>query len=505
MEDNKSIFISYRRNGTTAYAGWLEEMLENHFGQQNVFRDIGSIEPGMDFVEALERALEACAVMLVVISRDWAAKLKEHEQTGQEDYTRLEIATALKRNVRVIPLLVQGASMPRAEELPEDLAALRRRQAKELHDTNWESDVENLIAVLEKIVGRGEEGTKGSQSLQERTPTDLDQGTIQVTQIELATNRKLIAQLREDATDIQPFLAELIRVMVRLNPVNIQIHAFLGFINEVTENTTPQQKAQLVQDAMESVDLTNAVFMLDEALDSVTSMGPELVKSYTSDLASVWPESRQLVRHRWLDDPIKEGENLQQQLRRAVQAHRQDLIVIQNRFRQLQEFYPRYHALMTRNSFWGSALGFAAGFAGAFFGGRLGVRGAEAGAQFWDDWHSKSDLEFVQTFSNAVVLFSEAALSFTQKTEEEVEYVVIGLLKDLDDFTQGVIAALESVAESMDITAIYHKLHDPDPSDKLDDDGIQVMEIVLFNLREQKISARSESNLREMMGIRLDA
>jgi len=325
------------------------------------------------------------------------------------------------------------------------------------------------------------------------------QPTGQVTQIELATNRKMIAQLREDATDIQPYLAELIRVMVRLNPVNIQIYEFLGFFDQVTEYTPPQEKAQLVQDAMQSVDLTNAVSMLDEALDTVTETGPELVKSYTSDLVSVWPESRRLVRHRWLDDPIKEGENLQQQLRRAVQAHRQDLMVIQNRFRQLQEFTPRYHALMTRNSFWETALGFAAGFAGAAFG--IPLVGVEAGAQVWDDWRSKSDSEFVQSFVNALGLFSEAALSFTQKTEEEVEYVVIGLLEDLDDFTQGVIAALESVAESMDITAIYHKLHDPDPSDKLDDDGIQFMESVLSNLREQKISARSESNLREMIGI----
>jgi hypothetical protein len=326
------------------------------------------------------------------------------------------------------------------------------------------------------------------------------QPTGQVTQIELATNRKMIAQLREDATDMQPFLAEFIRVMVRLNPVNYQIHEFLRFINQITENTPRQETVQLVQAAMQSVDLTHAVSMLDEALDTVTVMGPELVTSYTSDLASVWPESRQLVRHRWLDDPIKEGENLQQQLRRAVQAHWQDLIVIQNRFGQLQEFHPRYHALMTRNSVWASALWFAAGFAGAFIGGPLGVVGAEAGAQFWGNWRSKSDSEFVQTFANAVNLFSAAALSFTQKTEEEVEYVVIGLLEDLDDFTEGVIAALESVAESMDVTAIYHKLHDP--SEKLDDDSIQGVEIVLSNLREQKISARSESNLREMLGIR---
>jgi hypothetical protein len=103
----------------------------------------------------------------------WATVLKEHERTGREDFTRLEIASALKRdNVRVIPVLVQGASTPRAEELPDDLAALRRRQAIELHDTNWESDVAHLIAVLEKIVGSGEEGTRGASAQETLRPTE---------------------------------------------------------------------------------------------------------------------------------------------------------------------------------------------------------------------------------------------------------------------------------------------------------------------------------------------
>jgi hypothetical protein len=154
-EDKKGIFISYRRGDTTAYAMLLEDALGNHFGKQNVFRDIGSIEPGVDFVTAIERALETCAVMLVVIGRDWETKLMEHEQPGHEDYMRrLEVATALKRNVRVIPLLVEEASMPSADKLPDDLVALARRTAVQLHDPNWQSDVQHLITFLETVTGR---------------------------------------------------------------------------------------------------------------------------------------------------------------------------------------------------------------------------------------------------------------------------------------------------------------------------------------------------------------
>jgi hypothetical protein len=153
VEDNKGIFVSYRRDDTTAYAGWLADMLDKRFGKQNVFRDIDSIEPGFDFVEAIERALAACEVMLVVIGKNWTTRLMEHVQTEQEDYTRLEVATALKkRDVRVMPVLVQGASMPDADELPDDLVPLSRRHAFELHDSNWNSDVQYLITKLERVL-----------------------------------------------------------------------------------------------------------------------------------------------------------------------------------------------------------------------------------------------------------------------------------------------------------------------------------------------------------------
>jgi hypothetical protein len=245
---------------------------------------------------------------------------------------------------------------------------------------------------------------------------------------------------------------------------------------------------------MQSVDLINAILMLDEALDSVSGVGPEMVKSYTLDLTSSWPECRAFISHHWLDDPGKEVENIQQQFRRALRAHRQDLLVIQNHFRQLQEFFPRYYSIITRGSFWDYVLGFAAGY----FGGGFGV----IGAQVWEDWRGKSDSDFAESFGNAVYQFSRAALEFTEKTEQEVESVLSGLLKDLHDFTQGIIATLEAVAETMNISKIYHNLHDPDSSQQIDDDFKQFFEIVLSNRRNQKISARSEANIREMLGIR---
>jgi hypothetical protein len=90
-----------------------------------------------------------------VIGKHW---LTATDAAGQrrlenpDDYVRVEIATALQRNIRVIPVLVQGASMPSADEVPEDLAPLTRRNAFELHDTSWRDDFRRLITVIERVI-----------------------------------------------------------------------------------------------------------------------------------------------------------------------------------------------------------------------------------------------------------------------------------------------------------------------------------------------------------------
>jgi hypothetical protein len=154
--NTKGIFISYRRAGNAAYAGRLADKLSEHFGEHMVFRDIDSIEPGLDFAEAIERAVGSSEVLIAVIGRSW---LTATDTTGRErlqnpdDYVRMEIVTALRRNIRVIPVLVEGASMPSVDELPGDLAPLTRRHAFELHESSWREGVQRLVTRLEKVVG----------------------------------------------------------------------------------------------------------------------------------------------------------------------------------------------------------------------------------------------------------------------------------------------------------------------------------------------------------------
>lgn len=146
------VFISYRRQDAQSAAGRLADGLERRFGKAQIFRDIETIEPGVDFVDAIEKGLSSCLVMLAVIGRRWAGEPGEPDRLHQpNDWIRLEIAAALKRNIRVIPVLVEGASPPADADLPDDLKPLARRQAHALSDERWDYDVQQLAVALESV------------------------------------------------------------------------------------------------------------------------------------------------------------------------------------------------------------------------------------------------------------------------------------------------------------------------------------------------------------------
>jgi hypothetical protein len=150
------IFISYRRDSSRHASGRLADDLAQAFGSASIFRDIEGIEPGVDFTRSLEKALRSCAVMLVVIGPQWLDASNAHGRRRleqEDDWVRLEIETALARDIRVIPILLEGTTLPPAEALPAALQPLRKRQAIELADVRWRGDVERLVQTLAKMPG----------------------------------------------------------------------------------------------------------------------------------------------------------------------------------------------------------------------------------------------------------------------------------------------------------------------------------------------------------------
>src|SRR5215467_7590290 len=116
-----------------------------------------AVEPGVDFVRIIEDAVGSCAVLLAVIGRYWLTATDDRTGSRRldnlQDFVRLEIVSAMRRNIRVIPMLVYGAHMPNAEELPEDLKPLVRRQALEISDQRWDYDVGTFTTAVDRIVG----------------------------------------------------------------------------------------------------------------------------------------------------------------------------------------------------------------------------------------------------------------------------------------------------------------------------------------------------------------
>jgi TIR domain len=159
------IFISYRREETAYPAGWLYDRLVEHFGHGQVFKDIDSIGLGDDFVEVITQAVESCDVLLALIGERWSTVTDaggRRRIDDPDDFVRLEVEAALDRGVLVIPILVDGAAMPPAEELPAGLDKLVRRQALELSPGRFDSDTKRLVEVLDRTIG--EPGAAGSES-----------------------------------------------------------------------------------------------------------------------------------------------------------------------------------------------------------------------------------------------------------------------------------------------------------------------------------------------------
>lgn len=151
----RRVFISYRRSDSASAAGRLDDALKQVFGQARVFRDTKDIRPGMNFVTTIEQGLRDCAVVLAVIGPNWLARLQNfgsRPSDGPVDFLRFEIKSALTQGVQLIPILVDGATMPVAQGLPDELKPLVQLQGLELRDKDWEHDLEQLAEVLRPIL-----------------------------------------------------------------------------------------------------------------------------------------------------------------------------------------------------------------------------------------------------------------------------------------------------------------------------------------------------------------
>ena len=149
-----SIFISYRRDDSADVTGRIYDTLTQRFGKEAIFKDIDSIPFGVDFRKHLKEVIGSCGVLIAIIGDHW---LTISDQEGQRrlddpaDYVRIEIESALQRDVPVIPLLVKGARMPKEGELPREMKDLAFRNGSMVrNDPDFHPDMDRLIKNLEQ-------------------------------------------------------------------------------------------------------------------------------------------------------------------------------------------------------------------------------------------------------------------------------------------------------------------------------------------------------------------
>jgi hypothetical protein len=168
------IFISYRREDSAGFAGRIYDRLVGRLDRSRLFFDVDNIEPGLDFVKVLSDRVGACDALIAIIGKEW---LSSSDTAGHRrlddprDFVRIEIEAALARDVRVIPVLVGGAAMPREDDLPETLRPLVRRQGMEVSHARFDLDADHLarwIQRIEEIAARGEV-TQNSDAQRERS------------------------------------------------------------------------------------------------------------------------------------------------------------------------------------------------------------------------------------------------------------------------------------------------------------------------------------------------
>jgi len=231
------IFISYRRGETAYPAGWLFDRLVQHFGAVQIFKDVDSIELGDDFVEVITRAVGSCDVLLALIGDQWLTTTDANGQRridDPDDFVRLEIQAALTRNVLIIPILVDGAKMPRAEDLPAGLAGLARRQALELSPNRFEYDTNRLLRVLDATLA--EVRTAHDDAISKSTVTQTLEGAAQNDQ-SLASPTRDAANESRPTKNLSPFhRRRSLRLLVMIGGGLLAAVAAVYLITQVVPN-----------------------------------------------------------------------------------------------------------------------------------------------------------------------------------------------------------------------------------------------------------------------------
>lgn len=155
LADTPDVFVSYRRSDAPAAAGRLAHDLAEHFGRRRVFLDIQGIAPSRAWDQSIDSGLQHCKAGVVVVGRQWLAPGREGQVSRlheKDDEVRREVAELLRLKKAIFPVLVEGARLPEALDLPDPLVPLLRFQATAIDNGSWEVTMNILIREMETVI-----------------------------------------------------------------------------------------------------------------------------------------------------------------------------------------------------------------------------------------------------------------------------------------------------------------------------------------------------------------
>jgi TIR domain len=263
---SQGVFLSYRREDAAPYARMLKDELSRRISDARVFMDLDSIEAGVDFAEVIRDTIESSAVLVALIGRQWAVLSDEggrRRLDDPDDYVRLEIQSALERDVRVIPVLVDGAKPPRQQQLPAELQKLARLNAFELSNDRYQYDRDRLVTLIQGVLaGESSPGT-GHQPPSPDTDaaTVTRPGRLQPEEIpEDEAAQEHVEPVRSDRAQATRVLAEAERIAYSITD-DASRAAALAAVAKALKATDPDRATRLAAEA-------------DDMAQSFTDQGP---------------------------------------------------------------------------------------------------------------------------------------------------------------------------------------------------------------------------------------
>jgi hypothetical protein len=195
------IFINYRRGDDPGNTGRLFDRLEDAFPRDQLFIDVDSIPPGHDFVRVLEHTVAQCDVLLAVIGKGW---LQARDEQGircldkADDFVRIEIASALKQDKLVIPVLVQDTQMPKPDELPKAIRSLARRNAVRLTHERFKADTQHLVTAIQQALEKASAIRRAQEEAVRKAAAEEEHRREEESRLRAQAEREADEQLRQE-------------------------------------------------------------------------------------------------------------------------------------------------------------------------------------------------------------------------------------------------------------------------------------------------------------------